>query len=234
MTDTKPTNNQIDISNFLALSNSNIEQLNSSTQRLIVNKDSIAIHKGDRVSGAYIVTKGCLRVFAYTPNGSQSTFYTIHPGETCVFAINCLFNRLLYPAWVIAEEKTEVSVIPGPLYKQLFKQESSIQDLTINALSTAVFKLMTEVEQLQGWNLSQRLANLLLNQASDGGAIYMTQQEIAGRLGTTREVVARILGEFNSSEVINTSRGKIVINKKAELISLISNCVRIEKSSISM
>lgn len=212
----------LSLTDYLNLSEESAHLLQGSTQNLKVAKHDLPIHKGDKVSGAYVVTKGCLRVFTYTPNGKESTFYLINPGETCVFAINCLFNKLLYPAWVAAEEDTEVSVISGSAFKQLFSTEPSIQDLTIAALSSAVFKLMTEVEHLQGWNLSQRLVNLLLNQANDNNKVLMTQQEIAGRLGTTREVVARILSEMSATGWVNTGRGRITVLDSKNMARTIS------------
>lgn len=63
----------------------------------------MALHKGQPVSGAYVVLAGRLRVFSLSPNGTEATLYFIDPGETCVLALNCLFNDLLYPAWVQAE-----------------------------------------------------------------------------------------------------------------------------------
>jgi len=210
------------LSSYFRLSEENHHLLETHSQSVQLAKQAIPIHKGDKISGAYVVTAGCLRVFSYTPDGNQSTFYLIRPGETCVFAINCLFNKLLYPAWVIAEEETEVSVIPGPVFRQLFEKEPAIQSLTIDALSTAVQKLMFEVEQLHGWNLTQRLANMLLNRANDYGLVYMTQQEIASRLGTTREVVARILREMSASGLIATRRGEISLINTANMATLIA------------
>ncbi|MCP4598261.1 Crp/Fnr family transcriptional regulator [Neptuniibacter sp.] len=210
------------IDDYLALSEEGSKLLKGSTQVIQVPRHEVPIHKGDKVSGAYMVTKGCLRVFTYTPNGNESTFYLLNSGETCVFSINCLFNKLLYPAWVVAEEDTEVYVIKGQTFKQLFTKEPVVQDMTIAALSSAVFKLMIEVEQLQGWTLSQRLINLLLTQANDENQVKMTQQEIAGRLGTTREVVARILGEMSAAGWIKTGRGKVSVLNTQHMVKSIA------------
>lgn len=206
---------------FEQLSDESRTLLHNNHQTYQLSKQEVALHKGDQVSGAYIVTRGCLRVYTYMPNGTESTLYLINAGETCVFAINCLFNQLLYPAWVTAETDTEVTVVNGSLYRQLFRQDPAIQNLTINALSTAVFRLMTEVEQLQGWKLNQRLANLLLSRASDSHVVLMTQQEIANQLGTGREVVARVLGEFVQQSLIETRRGRITLLNSKVLSELL-------------
>lgn len=180
-------------------------------------RSSIALVKGQPVSGAYVVLSGRLRVFTLAPSGSEATLYFIEPGETCVFALNCLFNDLLYPAWVQAEEATAISLISGTVYRKLFERESTIQNLTLHALSTLVFRLMSELEQIHSSHHKQRLANFVLLHASSGGILQMTQQKIASHLGTTREVVARLLQEFVAKGVVRTQRGALSILDASEL-----------------
>src|SRR6476661_243780 len=64
------------------------------------DKGAPILVKGQRVSGAYVVISGQLRVFTLSPDGHEATLYLINPEETCVLALNCIFNDLLYPAWV--------------------------------------------------------------------------------------------------------------------------------------
>ena len=178
------------------------------------------LRKGDRVSGAYIVTSGSLRVFSIAPSGAEATLYSIEPGETCVLALNCLFNDLLYPAWVESRSQTTVAVIPGPVYRKLFETEPSIQDLTVHALSTLVFRLMNELEQVHFCKLQHRLVNLILLRASSDGLLRMTQQEIACHLGTTREVVAKIMRELVAEGLVETQRGLTIIKNVQGLTSI--------------
>jgi CRP/FNR family transcriptional regulator len=180
------------------------------------------LHKGSNVSGAYVVITGRLRVFSIAPSGSEATLYCINPGETCVLALNCLFQDLLYPAWVASEPKTKVVVIPGPVFRTLFEREPSIQDLTVRALSTAVFRLMNELEQVHFCKLEHRLADFILLRASSEGILRMTQQEMAYHLGTTREVVARIMGAFVTKKYVETRRGLTRILNSASMAELIA------------
>jgi CRP/FNR family transcriptional regulator, anaerobic regulatory protein len=184
-------------------------------------KPTAVIHKGQQVSGAYLVTQGQLRVFTYTPQGSEATLYFIRPGETCVLALNCLFNDLRYPAWVETAADTRVDIIPGDLYRRLFERESAVQDLTVKALSTLVFRLMSELEQIHACNLDQRLANFLLSHASENGVLLTTQQALAGHLGTTREVIARLMQGFVAQGLVTTGRGRVAINDAQGLARLV-------------
>jgi CRP/FNR family transcriptional regulator len=183
---------------------------------------STVLHRGQSVSGAYFVLSGQLRVYSLSPSGTEATLYSISPGETCVFALNCLFNDLLYPAWVEAESATTVAVIPGATFRQLFQTEPSIQDITVRSLSTIVFRLMTELEQVHSSTLSQRLANLILLRATAEGKVHMTQKSIASHLGTTREVVAKLMCEFSALNYVKTYRGLIVIKDSASLTKLLT------------
>ena len=197
---------------FANLSERSRQMLNQGCISNVCAPETVVLHKGDKVSGAYLVIKGRLRVYTLSPSGTEATLYFINPGETCVLALNCLFNDFLYPAWVQAEEATEVILIPGPIYRELFSIEPDFQELTVTALSVAVFRLMAELEQIHSQRHRQRLANFILIHASADGALRMTQQRLANHIGTTREVIARLLGEFSTDGMISTGRGVIRIS----------------------
>lgn len=171
----------------------------------------VIVHKGQPVSGAYVVLEGRLRVYTIAPNGTEATLYLIEPGETCVLALNCLFNDLLYPAWVQADAGTRVAILPGEVYRQLFETEPAVRAFTVRTLSTLVYRLMTELEQVHGSHHRQRLAQLILHRADSAGILHMTQQQMAGHLGTTREVVARLMQDFVGRAWVRTRRGQVVV-----------------------
>lgn len=181
---------------------------------------NIIIDKGQDVSGAYFVLEGRLRVFTYSVTGKEATLYFLDPGETCILALNAMFNNLAYPAWVGTEEDTVVGVVPGPIYRTLFESETAVQGLTVRTLSTLVFRLMGELESVHSLTLDQRLAAYLLANASEGGILQKTQAEIAGHIGTSREVVARLMSRFASNGWIGTGRGEVRILNSSGLAGL--------------
>lgn len=208
---------------FRNLTKAGREILDKGIVRKVFPPATAILHKGAKASGAYVVTKGRLRVFSISPSGSEATLYCIDPGETCVLALNCLFNDLLYPAWVASEPRTDVAVIPGLVYRKLFEKEASIQNLTVHALSTLVFRLMSELEQVHFCKLEHRIADLILIRASSDGLLRMTQQEIAHHVGTTREVVARIMQAFVKKRLVTTQRGLTKIKNAVGLSSIITH-----------
>ena len=177
----------------------------------MVSPTETLLQRGDRVSGAYFVLEGQLRVFSISVDGSEATLYAVSAGEACILALNCLFNDLLYPAWVQADTRSRVAVVPGPIFRRLFQSEPVLQDVTVRALSTIVFRLMNELDQVHALKLDQRLANLLLLRASSRGALHMTHQQMADHLGTTREVVGRLLRSFVARRLITLRRGATTV-----------------------
>ncbi len=211
-----------ELSDELELSLPGREQLRSHIRQFTFERSGPVIHKGQAVSGAYVVMQGLLRVFAYSAEGNEATLYLLRPGETCVLTLNCLFNNLRYPAWVEANAGTEVAFIPGETYRRLFAIEPGIQDTTVKALSTLVFKLMDALEEVKTCNLEQRLARFLLNNAAIDGELRITQQELANHIGTTREGIARLMQSLKAEGLVTTGRGIVSIQDETGLAALVT------------
>jgi CRP/FNR family transcriptional regulator len=80
---------------------------------------------------------------------------------------------------------------------------------------------MAELEEIHSFKLEQRLASFLLLRASADGVVRMTQHEIASHLGTSREVIARLLRQLASHRHIETRRSHVVIRRPTELAKLL-------------
>jgi CRP-like cAMP-binding protein len=76
------------------------------------------------------------------------------------------------------------------------------------------------VEDLSLRQVSARLAKLLLETATSEERA-LTQQEMAARLGTVREMIGRSLKQLEARGLIETERGKIVILDREELEKLV-------------
>jgi CRP/FNR family transcriptional regulator len=207
----------LDLEPFVRVGAAGRALLASRVVRRRIGRGTSVLRRDQTVAGAYFVLSGRLRVFTVAPNGIEATLYFIDPGETCVLALNCLFNDLRYPAWVQAEAAATIAQIPGPVYRRLFDTEPAIRNVTVEALSTVVFRLMAELEQVHASDHRSRLAHFLVLHATMDGAVRMTQQHVARHLGTTREVVARSLGDFVRRDVVRTQRGLIQVRDVAGL-----------------
>lgn len=102
------------------------------------------IERGDEVAGVYLVEAGALRIYYVSSEGREGTLYWVDPGQSCIIALNCLFARLPYPAWVETDQAdTDVAIISGDVYRELYLAEPALQHFTFATLSTRLFELMT-------------------------------------------------------------------------------------------
>ena len=215
---------------FKHLSDSGKSLLQQGLIRQRFARSAAVLSKGQSVSGAYLVLSGRLRIFTITPNGTEATLYFVDPGEACVLAQSCLFHDLNYPAWVQAESDCEVGVIPGPVYRRLFESENAIRQVTVQAMSTLIFRLMAELNDVHSSNQRQRLAQFILAHAAADGSLRTTQQQVAQHLGTTREVIARLMQELVAQGLVHTRRGQISIRDPLGLRRVLSPTHREECS----
>jgi len=187
-------------------------RLLSAARRVTLDPCTRVLQRGDQVAGAYLVERGALRIYYISPEGREGTLYWVDPGQTCILALNCLFSRLVYPAWVESDQsETHVAVISGEAYRKLFSEEPAVQRFTFDALAGRLFDLMTLLQETASFGLEQRVAAFLLRRSQATQALEITHEQIANHVGSTREVVSRVLRNIARSGALSLSPGSITI-----------------------
>ncbi|MGB6197897.1 MAG: Crp/Fnr family transcriptional regulator [Methyloceanibacter sp.] len=170
------------------------------------------IERGDEVAGVHLVEAGALRIYYVSSEGREGTLYWVDPGQSCIIALNCLFARLPYPAWVETDQAdTEVAIISGDVYRELYLAEPALQHFTFATLSTRLFELMTLLQETASFDLEQRVAAFLLRRSGSGHVLETTHEQVAHHLGSSREVVSRVLRNLARSGAIRLSPGSVAI-----------------------
>ena len=193
------------------LAPSSLALLETSARRSACEGGTQLIARGDLVAGAYLVERGALRVYYVSAEGREGTLYWIEPGQSCILAINCMFSRLTYPAWVESEGSTVVTIIPGEVYRKLFAAEPAIQNFTFDVLSGRLFELMALIEETASQGLEARLAAFLLRRAKGNAEIAITHEQIARHLSTSREVVSRMVRCLAARGLIAAAQKQITL-----------------------
>jgi len=70
--------------------------------------------------------------------------------------------------------------------------------------------------------MDQRLARRLADMLAEDGSVEVTHADIAADLGTAREVVSRLLKEFERLGAISLSRGRILLRNESILNGLVT------------
>lgn len=175
-----------------------------------VSKNRILVERGDQVSGIYFVIAGELRIFNIDSDGKDITLYELSAGDACVLAMSSAFSGMPYPANVaVISAKAHVLVFPASTYKSIYLSDEAARDVVFNTLSTTVIQLLARIDELSLLSVEERISRFIERKINHGETISITHEELAQKIGTTREVASRILSKLNQHSIIKTGRGKI-------------------------
>ena len=102
-------------------------------------------------------------------------------------------------------------VIPAESFHRALSQSEGFRNLILSTLAQRLNGMMQLVERVTFQGLDLRLACLLGQhfRQRNIARLPITHQELAGELGTTREVISRLLKEFERMGCIKLYRGQI-------------------------
>jgi CRP/FNR family transcriptional regulator len=185
-----------------------LDQVQAGGQEVGLPSGSWLFRLGDRCEGFGFVINGCVKVSISSESGREMVLYRVRPGESCTVTVSCLVNDRPYPAEGIAEGALEAVSIPRILFNDLIEKSPVFRQFVLEIFSTRVNHLMELVNEIAFNKLDQRLASRLLEL---GPVVTMTHQELAGELGTSREIVSRLLENFADQSLVALGRRRIAI-----------------------
>ncbi len=167
--------------------------------------------ESDPCRGFLWMLEGRVRVFKHSPDGREMTLYRVTPGDLCVLSLNALLGHRPYPAQARAEADVTGLMLGGNAFLRGLGESESFRTYVMKTMTDRLHDMMTLVSDIVFHRLDLRLACLLGQrfERSRGEALRVTHAELACELGTTREVVSRILKEFEHQQCVRLSRGRI-------------------------
>jgi CRP/FNR family transcriptional regulator len=173
--------------------------------------------EGSKCSGIPLVLEGQARVYKLSESGREITLYRVEPGDSCILTASCIMSGVEFPAFVATETKVEAIVIPPAMLRRWVKQYDVWSEFLWSLLSSRFAEVISLIEEVAFQRVDKRTAEYLLNLAGADGKIKKTHQDIAADLGSSREVISRILKEFEHKGLITLSRGEINAENLDEL-----------------
>lgn len=165
---------------------------------------------GDSCQGLPLVLKGSVRVQMTGSSGHEIVLYRIGDDDVCTLSIGCLMAGRGYRAEAIVEVPTTVVVLPYGLFDELVAKSAPFRRRIMGAYGERLDTLMMLVEEIAFQRMDVRLAEWLRTRAGES-PLSMTHQDLAVELGTAREVVSRLLKDFERAGWIRLARGRIEI-----------------------
>ena len=202
---------------FSGLSDAEIQPVLNHATKKIVAKNTIIISEGDQSASLYVLLSGKVKVFLQDGEGKEVVLNYQGPGE--YFGEMALLDDEPRSASVMTIEKSTFMVISKQEIKQILRDHPDIAFGLIKGLVLRLRLLTGNVKDLALTDVYGRVVKLLSGLAQPHAGKMMitdgpTQQDIANRVGASREMVGRILRDLTTGGYLKVEGKNITINDK--------------------
>jgi len=188
-----------------------LEPLLESIQYRWIEAGTTILREGQTCGAVPFVMEGAIRIFKVAESGREIALYRIEEGQSCILSLGCATGEPSFPASVVAEKPTKAAFIPHATIKRFFAEGAAFRAFVLGQYSSRMTEVIELVEEVAFRKVDQRLAQRLAELAAGGSgqSIVATHQELADRVGSSREVVSRILKDWEGRGAIEISRGSL-------------------------
>lgn len=181
--------------------------------------DTIMFHESMECEHLMLIVEGRVRVFRDSYEGREVTLYRVEPGQLCIHNLNNLVNGLSFPIMAQTETKMRGLIISKSDFHNTLSRSDSFRTYVMRTLTERLSNMINLVSGLAFDRLDLRVAVWLNEQfeRSCGRPVTITHSELAHELGTTREMISRILKEFEHKRCVQLGRGTIHLKCKHTL-----------------
>ena len=196
-----------------SLSESQKEEMISGVTRTECPKKTELHFGGGECAGVQIIESGRARVFITSPNGGDITLFRLMEGDVSILSAACMLNGMDVELDMEMEADSVICTVPKKIYRKLYDESGAVKDYTIEMISEKFSDIMWLFNQYVFSNVASRLAGALLEHRAleNSDVLSITHEILARDAGTAREVVTRLLKQFQADGLVKLTRGKVEI-----------------------
>jgi CRP/FNR family cyclic AMP-dependent transcriptional regulator len=201
---------------FVGMDQADIDAVASQTVIRNFPKNTVIVSQGDDTDSFYVIIEGKVDVFLQNDKGKEIIINTLTEGES--FGELAPLGGIPRQASIITTEESTFGVISRQVFMDTLLTKSTVSMQIIDLLIHRIQDLTEEVSSLALEDVYNRVVRVLYKHAAEVGEKLitekLTQQDIASRVGATREMVHRILKELKTGGYISIEGKHITIEKK--------------------
>ncbi len=167
--------------------------------------------EGDRVDAIALLISGVVRVYKIGETGREITLYRFGLGQSCILTANAILSQQTFPAIATVEQDAEAVMIPSATFRDWVRRYDLWREFVFDLLSQRLSAVMEIVDEVAFQRMDRRVASLLLTRCRVRNPMRITHQEIAAELGSSREVISRLLEDFAERGLIRVGRGEVEV-----------------------
>lgn len=188
-----------------------LQSLLSMGQRVALPVGKHICLEGSNCSHLAFVLSGTARVYKLGESGKEITLYRVEAGECCILTLSCIVSEKRFPAFAISESELEAIVVPAATIQHWMEENRSWRRYAWNLIASRLGDVISLVEEVTFRRMDERLC-FYLNQEKKfplSQKTAITHQQIAAELGTSREVISRLLKDLEQQQILQLGRGWI-------------------------
>lgn len=199
---------------FKGLDRATQDALTGRLSRLTLPRNALVFAEGDRADALYVIVSGEVKVFVSGSEGREITLITLGTGQ--YFGELALVDGQHRSASVRALEACEFAVMARDDLLDFLDQHPERYKVLFVQFAKRIRHLTNLTRSLALLDVYGRVVNTLNDMARqyDGSRVVgkrVTHQEIANRVGASREMVSRIMKDLTAGGYIGKESGKLVI-----------------------
>lgn len=167
--------------------------------------------EGNQVDAIALLISGVVRVYKIGETGREITLYRFGNGQSCILTANAILSQKTFPAIATVEKEAEAVMIPADTFRDWVVRYDLWREFVFDLLSQRLSTMMAVVDEIAFRRMDARIASLLLARVGMQNPLRITHQEIASELGSSREVISRLLEDFSERGLIRSGRGEIEV-----------------------
>jgi len=167
--------------------------------------------EGDRAEAVALLISGSVRVYKVGETGREITLYRFGAGESCILTVNAILSQQTFPAIATVIEDAEAVMVPAEVFRDWVRRFDLWRTFVFDLLSQRLTSVLAILDEVTFQRMDRRVASLLLKRSQSGNSIQVTHQQIAAELGSSREVISRILEGFALEGMLRVTRGQVDI-----------------------
>lgn len=187
-------------------------EIQSCATKRSFRKHEKVVEQGEILRFMPIVLKGRVKVFTYEAS-MQFLLYFINKGETCIFSFAHIFDEEPISFSGEAEEDSELLLLPIHKVRDWSNQYPRFNAMLLKAYQQHYNDLLQTTKEVICYNLEQRLLNYLKKRGdlAKTNVLKLSHYEIAKDLGTSREVISRLVKKLERQSAVEQLGRKIKI-----------------------
>ncbi len=186
------------------------EILSQGVVKTFTSGDQI-VREGQFITSFPLVVKGLIRITRTNKDGNELLLYYLRENEVCAMSLTCCMANLKSTVKAIAEEDTEVILLPVSLLDKWMCEFPTWREFVMQTFQNRFRELIDTVDSIAFLKLDERLVKFFRDRYRKSGmkSFSGTHQELAFQLNTSREVVSRLLKKLEKQGKVELSRNFI-------------------------